>query len=337
MKTIIDEKSLYKMLSNSNLKFFSSGVLHVADPLFITHWSINQEEFVSNIFYSSLDNESFSTPFKKESLPKSWSMFGIKQDLGNNSKLNAPYHRNKHIELHYVKEGTFNIKINRTIHTLNKGDVCIINPNCYHSDLINQDDLDLFIIGINREITHASEIDFSKYDLINSSFSANKKKSEYIIFRDVVGIEDVLHVLVENIKSDNFKTLSKFLDKLYANDYDLVVEHETSRNSILFEEINNFIMSNYQTVTLEDLQFYFNFSKEHISRIIKKETGLTFCKYVQKIKLDESIYLLRTTNYSIKVIMRSIGYSNETHFYNLFEDYTGVLPQKYRKAKRQLK
>lgn len=328
-----DKEMLDSLIEGSNLQFFSSGILTVSDPLFVTKWVIKDETLESRVYYSHLKDDHFKISTKEGNIPDSWNQFGFNQSFSSDEQLNAPYHRNKHIELHYVAKGSFKLKVNQTIVNLNAGDICIINPHCYHSDIIppNKEELELYIVGINEEALESIKAEISAYPIFNNSFKIKTNISEYVIMRQVESAHFVIESLVANIKSFKFdQTNIKYLDNLFAHEYEFFEEVETSRNTMLFEELRSFIHRNFKMVTLEDLEFYFNFSKDHISRIIKSESGLTFSKYSQKVKLDNAITLLINSDLSIKSVMEEVGYKNESHFYKLFKTYTGINPNDYR-------
>ncbi len=331
MSILFDKNTLLKWLKTSNLNFITSGILKVDDPLFITKWTNDKAKFTSETKYTQLIDESFVIPTDVSFKSMSWNHFGFNQSFSNDDYLNAPYHRNKHIELHYVKKGKFTLKLNRDYITLNEGDICMINPETYHSDIMPTDDLELYIIGINEEIL-SDLANKDNYELINAAFSSGQT-SEYIYLRNVKALETYIEDLLRNIKSSNVdKFLEKLLDKMYSLDYNLIIDTETSRNTMLYDEISLFIKRNYQSVSLDDLEFYFNFSKDHISRIIKSESGLSFVKYTQRVKIEKAKELLLNRDLSINEIMKLVGYKNETHFYKVFKELVHLSPNEYREA-----
>ena len=68
-------------------------------------------------------------------------------------------------------------------------------------------------------------------------------------------------------------------------------------------------------------------SGTHISRILKKETGETFTTYINKIRIKESIKLLRSGQYKVYEVADRVGYSNYAYFYQIFKKNTGVSPK----------
>ena len=63
----------------------------------------------------------------------------------------------------------------------------------------------------------------------------------------------------------------------------------------------------------------FHFQEDYYNRLIKAETVMTYSAYLQKIRLEQSLYLLRTTSKSVEEIAADDGYHNKGFFYQLFQ------------------
>jgi two-component system response regulator YesN len=70
---------------------------------------------------------------------------------------------------------------------------------------------------------------------------------------------------------------------------------------------------------------------DYITRIFRKETGLSLQEYIIQRKLERSKELLTGTNLKISDLGQQIGYSNITYFTKLFKRVIGISPQEYRK------
>ena len=75
-----------------------------------------------------------------------------------------------------------------------------------------------------------------------------------------------------------------------------------------------------------------NVSEEYFSRLFRQETGDTFKDYIQMVKMEEAKKLLQETGFSVGIIASKVGYSNFSHFTQMFRSYTGMTPQEYRKG-----
>lgn len=83
--------------------------------------------------------------------------------------------------------------------------------------------------------------------------------------------------------------------------------------------------------TREELSRKLHYTGEYINRIVKTHTGKTLSKYGQALLLDEAKKLLTDTDMSISEIVYSLGLSNRSYFYRIFEKAYGMTPLKYRK------
>jgi YesN/AraC family two-component response regulator len=69
----------------------------------------------------------------------------------------------------------------------------------------------------------------------------------------------------------------------------------------------------------------------YYNKLIKNHTGLSYVAYLQNIKLEKAEQLLLNTRYSVEEIIFQVGYSNLTHFYNLFYKKFKTKPNDYRR------
>ena len=83
-------------------------------------------------------------------------------------------------------------------------------------------------------------------------------------------------------------------------------------------------------ISLDELSRVCNLSKEYLSRLFKKETGLTIKKYALDKKLEAAGYLLINTNKSVQEISAFLGFSSHGRFSGYFHAKYGVTPKEYR-------
>lgn len=105
---------------------------------------------------------------------------------------------------------------------------------------------------------------------------------------------------------------------------------EHSSNSVV-QDIKLFIDKNYKKdISLSDLADTFYVSKEHLSRLFKKETGQNLFSYIMDLKLNEAKRLLVETNRTLDDIAFSLGFSNGNYFSKVFKKNISVSPSSYR-------
>lgn len=68
----------------------------------------------------------------------------------------------------------------------------------------------------------------------------------------------------------------------------------------------------------------------YFSSVFKKETGMSFVAYLTKVRMDEAVRLLDTTEEKSYIIAGMVGYEEPTYFSYVFKKQFGVSPAKYR-------
>ncbi|MBO9608427.1 MAG: response regulator [Paenibacillaceae bacterium] len=73
----------------------------------------------------------------------------------------------------------------------------------------------------------------------------------------------------------------------------------------------------------------------YLSRLFKKETGLSLSDYILQRRIETSKQLLTDTPEKITSIVAAVGFQNNSYFTKMFKKTVGVTPQEYRKRYRQ--
>ena len=99
--------------------------------------------------------------------------------------------------------------------------------------------------------------------------------------------------------------------------------------------ILNYIQTNYQSVTLEDLATQFHLSEPYISKYIKDKSGKTFGEHVAHIRMKRAKTLLKNGNMTVENISYAVGYQNVEHFNRTFKRTFQMTPLQYRNLSRE--
>lgn len=97
--------------------------------------------------------------------------------------------------------------------------------------------------------------------------------------------------------------------------------------------VKKYIEKNYskEDFSLLDAAEYMNLSPQHLSRLFKKEVGITFVDYLTRVRTRKSIELLCQNDMKIYEIAEKVGYSSQHYFSSVFKKETGMSPIDYRK------
>ncbi len=96
------------------------------------------------------------------------------------------------------------------------------------------------------------------------------------------------------------------------------------------QEIQNYIQTNYRTVTLSDLSEKFYLSTPYLSKYIKEKTGMTFSDMVTELRMQHACSMLKSQGLTIEQIAEEVGYPSVEHFSRQFKKIFGITPAAYR-------
>lgn len=85
-----------------------------------------------------------------------------------------------------------------------------------------------------------------------------------------------------------------------------------------------------EDISREQLSVMFFFDPDYITRIFKKETGMSYKNYVIEKRLSLAKELLTESDYPIHDIAQYVGYDNYSYFTRLFKKSFGVTPIEFR-------
>lgn len=87
-----------------------------------------------------------------------------------------------------------------------------------------------------------------------------------------------------------------------------------------------------QNISLKDVAYEFNFSKEYLARYFKKEMGMSMQEYINNMRISYGKQLLCNSDKNIKEIAYMLGFVDEKYFFKLFKKYEKLTPKQFRKT-----
>lgn len=85
-----------------------------------------------------------------------------------------------------------------------------------------------------------------------------------------------------------------------------------------------------ERITIEDLAEEFGVSASYLSRLFKRQTGVSVSAYIREQKIEVAKNLLRFSDYSMIDIANRLSFSSQSHFIQQFRESVGMTPKKYR-------
>ncbi|WP_438447755.1 helix-turn-helix domain-containing protein [Gorillibacterium sp. sgz5001074] len=116
---------------------------------------------------------------------------------------------------------------------------------------------------------------------------------------------------------------------------DLRAQQIAGDTTAAIEHTQDYMTSHYQEpLTLEGLAQMAGLSVSHYSRLFKKSIGYSPIEYLTHLRIDRAKELLALSDYRLKAVAHSVGYSDEFYFSRIFKKIEGISPRDYAKRNR---
>ena len=259
-------------------------------------------------------------------------------------------HSHEYLELFYIISGEYRQKILGNEFTFHQGEVCLIDKNCLHQEIMEGTSATLLFLGItnvmfqdimNRQVTTERITSF-----LNTALMEQKSLQQYLHFRPQAGAasqmeETLITLLYELRRYDEAspiicRGLLLRIFRLLSTQYEFSLSKKLRQkmNWILYEEISDYMKQHMKTISIRLLCEEFHFQEDYFNRLLKNRTGMTYTEYLQHLRLQKAEELLLTTDRTIDAIAEEIGYKNKGYFYKLFTERHRMTPAQFRKESR---
>lgn len=135
---------------------------------------------------------------------------------------------------------------------------------------------------------------------------------------------------------DGYKDLGSFWDAFHFM-MDAVEQHRVNLSPKSdVEKAKSFIAAHLvDPITVNDVANHVNLSPEYFTRLFKHETGQNIKEYITLYKIEVAKDMLERTDVAVGMVAMELGYSNFSHFTQVFKKYENVTPSQYRNMYRE--
>lgn len=89
-----------------------------------------------------------------------------------------------------------------------------------------------------------------------------------------------------------------------------------------------------ETISLKDMAEVSGYSESYVSREFHRVMGISPVEYLLECRIVQAKQLLISTDWTMKRIAESLGYSQSSYFIRKFRESQGVTPEQFRKSGR---
>lgn len=118
----------------------------------------------------------------------------------------------------------------------------------------------------------------------------------------------------------------------YDDAMELLEQREKCPQSVL--EARRYIEERYADpgLSLQGAADRLHLSPQHLSRLFRHETGVTFVDYLSRVRIRRAVELLADGELKMYEIAERVGYSSQHYFSSAFKKVLGVSPMEYRRG-----
>lgn len=296
---------------------------------------------------------------QSEQLPKAWNELNEKLSFMpavikaiekiHDTSWSMDLSRHDYYEMVYIKKGTATFMIDGIDVNMTANSLVIIKPQKAHKFIVRSENCELIVLYFKlRESgegtsSHASLKDFVEY-------IEDESVGSYIFLKlgkknDIINV--IKRILRERMKPQvwgDFLSCLLVMELFVLLSRTLKLEWEQSvknRNLKLHELLNvakEYIDQNYaKELTLSQVAKYIYLSDSYFAHSFKDKFGISPKSYILKIRIEEAKELLENTDMKIADVARSVGFSSQQRFNDIFRKFTEMTPLKYRQMKKEEK
>lgn len=245
---------------------------------------------------------------------------------------NSMLHLHNFAELFYVSKGCGKFLLENDKFIVKENDLVIVNPKTLHTETShNNQDFEYFVLGIDG-LSFLFDQDY------NDTYIKNYTVNNFSQFKGE--LTQLLLTLNEEISRQKFgyeivcqNTLEILLVKIarYSKyNFSIVPSNVSSKECTT---IKQYIDTHFkENLTLESLSNLVHMNKYYIAHEFAKSFGISPINYLIEKRIQESKYLLSSTNFSLSQISEITGFSSPSYFSQTFKRVTKQSPKEYRDA-----
>ena len=272
------------------------------------------------------------------------------QFVSSDGWVHKPMYLNGDYEIILGLQETIYLEVGKVRFELNPGDVLIIPPAIpYQGFAPSKENASFFwmhffpredVSKINKtqlsQYLFTQDIDSAKEALNNSVFlpsyfHLDQSAKTIILMKQIL---DISNSNYHSTYSVDYSVTSLLLELSNQYTKQLIQSHQKeNENSQKFTQILEWVRVNiYKDLTVKEIADTFSFNPDHLTRMFKKNLGMSTIKYVNTLKINKAKEMLCITNKTIKEISYELHFMDEKYFMKLFKSYEGMTPTQYRDA-----
>ncbi|WP_455634618.1 AraC family transcriptional regulator [Parabacteroides sp.] len=247
-------------------------------------------------------------------------------------------HTHLRIEINFVKKGSCVLRLTHKNVTFREGEIMIITPNTKHLFEAGPEGTTLMQLEFLPEIL--SHLSLHPQKGTDSSMQAPSLSlmggNELIKIVNHVGIMRTVQRIVNELEAKNpyyqhlvvmYYAEFMILIYRYMNEAQLpICTNKSLRKAVAYIRLNY-----HSNINITDVARHAGISERYLRNLFSQHLNQAPLDYLNQIRINKSIELLRNTEMSIKEICFQCGFQSPQYFSRIFKQQTGSSPREIKK------
>jgi len=223
-------------------------------------------------------------------------------------------------DMTYIIEGKARYTINGKAYELEPGDLVYMTEG-----------METKAVTYPKEPSHCFSVNFG-----SMNFPSNVKPYPFPVISHIGLRKDLVDLFWEltlcwSEKRDGYIMKACSLLMLILHRLLEILVYDINSNTVDYrinKAINMIKLYYGDKITAKGLAEYVQLNDIYFGRLFRKETGMSVKQYIIQVRVQNAELMLQTGKYKVQEVAELCGFSNITHFYNLFRASRGFPPSK---------
>ena len=247
-------------------------------------------------------------------------------------------HKHLRLEINHVKKGNCMMHLDNESINFVEGDTMIILSNVNHVFEAGSGGTTLMQLEFLPEIFSGFDLNFPGcIDGIGlGSISPFSEENKLIKIVNNIGIMRVVQRIVNELEGRNY--YYQYLVVMYYAELLVLIYRYMSENYLpicqndALKRAISFIRFNYhKDISINDVAIQADISERYLRSLFSQYLNISPLDYLNQIRINKSIELLRNTELSVKEICFQCGFQSPQYFSRIFKQQTGISPREVAK------
>ena len=259
--------------------------------------------------------------------------------LSNYPDFRAVSHWHDDLEFILILEGQMSYDVNGQKISLQTGEGIFVNSRCFHYGYSDTHTECLFLcILLSPQLLSINTyfVQNCLNPLIQNSHFPYQKLSPAIQWQNAIlrDLEALFKENIDNVQPFSILEKSAHIFRLLSENMNFFPDYDKNAEDILaLTAMIGYVQKNYPTKTLlKDISSAGNCCKTKCTSLFQKYLSTSPMLYLNRYRLEKSIFLLRNTAMSITEVAYACGFSNTSYFCELFHKYYHITPRQCRRG-----